>query len=74
MKTIKMLNAGRPCTVYEYKGWYVPRGGTMVNRTNPDCLQSGVDINDCTKVEDYDCFTWEKPITSMNQLIKTVNS
>lgn len=56
MKTVKMKNNGRPCTVYEYNGWYVVRGGTGVNGTDPECLQPDVDVNDNSAVQDYDFF------------------
>ncbi|WP_320888939.1 hypothetical protein [Bacteroides sp.] len=72
MKTVKMKNNGRPCAVYEYNGWYVVRGGTGVNRTDPECLQPGVDVNDNFAVQGYDFFSWHKQIMSMRELIYAV--
>jgi hypothetical protein len=59
-----------PCTVYYYNGWYCVDGSVNVNRTD-ETLSDGVDVE---LVNDYDCFTWNKPIESLDELIEAVNS
>lgn len=58
-----------PCTVYYYNGWYCVEGSINVNRTH-ETLVDGVDVE---MIEDYDCFTWDKPIESLEELIEAVD-
>ena len=60
------------CFVYEGRtsSYYVVKGGTIVNRTY-ETLEDGVDVEG---VEDFDCFTWNKPINTELQLVKAVES
>lgn len=61
-----------PCTVFVYESpagyWYVVEGGTVVNLTI-ERLTDGVNVE---TVEDIDCFTWSKPIESLEELEITV--
>lgn len=74
MKTIRMKNMGRACTVYEYNGWYAVRGAVEVNRTAPESLQPGEDVCNNEKVKDFDFFISDKPVNSMKDLIRAVKS
>lgn len=58
-----------PCTVFYYAGWYCVKGSKNVNRTHEE-LTDGVDVE---MVEDYNCFTWSKPIDSLEELISAVD-
>jgi len=63
-----------PCPVYvaEMRNglkWYVADGGTMVNATYEDICE-GCDIEE---LADVDCFTWSKPIESIEELENAIN-
>lgn len=66
---IKGVN-GKEETVYVYGNWYVVRGGEIVNYTRMDLGQ----VESIEEIEDEDCFTWNKGIKSLNELIKAVKS
>lgn len=72
MKAILKLKDGngKEKTVYVYGGWYVVRGGRTVNRTCTDWGQVG----SIEEIKDEDCFTWDKGIKSLNELIKAVKA
>lgn len=57
-------------TIYEHEGWYVAHGSVNVNRTM-DTIEDGVDIEE---LEDFDCFTADKPIESEEELIEAIYS
>ena len=72
MKGILKLKGadGKEKTVYVYGGWYAVRGGEIVNYTRMDLGQ----VESVEEIEDEDCFTWDKGIKSLNELIKAVKS
>ena len=53
-----------------YGNWYVVRGGEIVNYTRMDLGQ----VESVEEIEDEDCFTWDKGIKSLNELIKAVEA
>jgi hypothetical protein len=55
--------------VFVYGDWYVCEGGQTVNRTN-DPIEDGVYVEE---VKDYDCFTVNDPIMSLDELIAAVD-
>lgn len=61
-----------PCTVFVYESpagyWYVVEGGTVVNLTLMPPFGNVEDL------EDVDCFTWSKPIQSLEELEIAVES
>jgi hypothetical protein len=57
-------------TVFYYRGWYVCKGSVNVNRTR-DEVEDGVNVEE---LNDYDIFTWNKPINTLNQLVKAVEA
>lgn len=72
MKGILKLKGadGKEKTVYVYGNWYVVRGGEIVNYTRMDLGQ----VESVEEIEDEDCFTWDKGIKSLNELIKAVKA
>lgn len=48
--------------------WYVVEGGTVVNCTT-DEIEDGVDVE---LLYDVDCFTWNKPVESEEELEEAV--
>ena len=58
----------RPCTIFcaESRGktWYVAEGGNVVNRTY-EKVEEGKWIEE---LEDFDCFTVNNPIESLEEL------
>lgn len=59
--------------VYEFNSgakWYTCKGSMNVNKTYED-ITNGTDIE---YIEDIDTFTSNKPINTMNQFIKAVES
>jgi hypothetical protein len=58
----------RPDTIFcaESRGktWYVAEGGTLINRTYEE-VEEGKWIEE---LEDFDCFTVNNPIESLDQL------
>lgn len=50
--------------------WYCVNGGTVVNKTM-DEIPDGTNVED---LNDYDCFTWNKPITELDQFIEAIES
>ena len=79
MKTYELVgihgSGMTPCTVlvaaYNGKFWYVVEGGTIVNCTNWMPEDERVDVECLT---DVDCFTWSKPIESLEELEQAINS
>lgn len=68
---LKIKNGkGKEKTVYVYEGWYVVRGGKIVNYTYMDLGQ----VETVEEIQDEDCFTWDKGIKSLNELIKAVKA
>lgn len=61
---------GKEKTVYVYGNWYVVRGGRIVNYTCTDLMQ----VETIKEIRDEDCFTWDKDIKSLNELIKAVKA
>lgn len=61
---------GKEKTVYVYGNWYVVRGGRTVIYTCTDLGQ----VETIEKIRDEDCFTWDKDIKSLNELIKAVKA
>lgn len=67
--------SGDTCECYTYttrRGliYYVCDGGSLVNMTY-DTIEDGTDINE---VSDVDCFTWNKPIESEQELMEAVEA
>jgi hypothetical protein len=62
----------RPCTIFcaESRGktWYVAEGGTLVNRTYEE-VEHGKWIEE---LDDFDCFTTNNPIKSLEDLEKAL--
>ena len=56
--------------VFVYGKYYVCKGSQNVNKTH-DEINEGVNVEE---LQDYDCFTWSKPINTLNQLIKAVEA
>lgn len=50
--------------------WYVQEGGTIVNKTY-DPIEEGVNIEE---LSDVDCFTWDKPIESLEELVAAIEA
>ena len=61
---------GKEKTVYVYGNWYVVRGGRIVNYTYMDLEK----VETIEEIRDEDCFTWDKDIKSLNELIKAVKA
>lgn len=59
-----------PTTVFYYDGWYVCEGGAVVNYTN-DPVNDGVNVEE---LQDVDCFTWNEPIETLDDLINAVEN
>lgn len=64
-----------PCTVFVYElperaYWYAVEGSQTVNKTY-DAVADGVDVE---TLSDIDCFTWSKPIESLEELQTAVES
>jgi hypothetical protein len=64
-----------PCTVFVYEqsngnSYYTVEGSQIVNLTI-ERLTDGVNVE---TVEDIDCFTWSKPIESLEELETAVES
>ena len=64
-----------PCFVFvatnsRGASWYVVEGGSIVNKTYED-IEDGVDVD---LVDDVDCLTWNRPITSEEELIEAIES
>ena len=57
-------------TIFVYNGWYVCEGSKNVNLTDDDDLINGVDVEE---LHDYDVFTSNKSIESLEDLIKQVD-
>lgn len=63
-----------PCTVFVFTNkrgisWYVQKGGQLVNGTTSDAIKPGINIDTVT---DFDCFTWEIPINSVEEFEKAL--
>lgn len=56
-----------------YRGWYVVKGGLIVNYS-PDLvpIENAPRPLDIEALRDTDVFTWNQPIWSMAELIKAV--
>jgi len=61
-----------PCTVFVYEApagyWYVVEGATIVNLT---LMPPSGNVE---TIEDIDCFTWSKPIESLEEFETVVES
>ena len=62
-----------PCEVFIYQNrngssWYVVEGSVNVNKTF-DEISEGVNVEE---LRDVDCFTTDKPIMSIEELIEAV--
>lgn len=69
--TLKIKDGnGKEKTVYVYGNWYVVCGGRIVNYTCTDLMQ----VETIKEIRDEDCFTWDKDIKSLNELIKAVKA
>jgi len=55
-------------TGYFYNGWYCVDGSPTVNKT----FDTVEDHTDVQELNDVDCFTWSKPIESLEELIEAV--
>ena len=55
---------------YSGKTWYVVKGGCIVNLTY-ESLYDGIDVE---RIGDIDCFTSNKPINTLGQLERVVES
>lgn len=58
-----------PTTVLVYGGWYIAEGGTIVNHTHEE-IDDGVWIEE---LSDDDCFTCDKPILTLQELVTEVD-
>ena len=71
-----------PCTVFTYGGWYVVAGSVNVNRSHEieQYAQYATDrvinavVVDVEMLSDYDCFTVQNPIESLEDLVNAVES
>ena len=72
MKTIKGYYGSQrtPCNVFYYQKWYCVEGSVNVNHTEED-ITDGTDVEE---VRDNNCFTWNKPINSLEELIEAVEA
>lgn len=64
----------RPTTIFCAKAecggtWYVAEGGELVNLTY-DEITEGCSIEE---LHDADCFSWDLPIVSLDELEETIN-
>ena len=59
-----------PCTIFSYNGWYCVDGSMNVNKTF-DEISNGTNVE---FLNDVDCFTWSKPIESLEELIDAVEN
>lgn len=63
-----------PCFVFvandNYMNYYVVEGGQTVNATH-DSIEDGVNVEE---LNDVDCFTWNTPIETIEQLENAVNA
>ena len=64
-----------PCEVFVYQNrngssWYVVEGSVNVNKTF-DEISDGVNVEE---LQDVDCFTTDKPIMNIDELIEAVES
>lgn len=59
-----------PCEIFYYNGWYCVEDSINVNFTH-ETLQDGVNVENIT---DSDCFTWDKPIKTIDELIEAVEA
>lgn len=50
--------------------WYVCEGGELVNKTFED-VETGVWIDE---LSDYDCFTWSKPIETIEEFEEAISA
>jgi hypothetical protein len=50
--------------------WYCVEGSQMVNKTYDD-IENGQNVEE---LSDFDCFTWPKPIESLDELIEAIES
>jgi len=57
-------------SMYGTYRWYVVKGGSIVNKTIFD-IEEGCDVEE---LEDYDCMTSMKPINTLKQFEKFLNS
>lgn len=72
------LNGGKnphPCKVLvieQYNGlkYYVEKGGLIVNMTY-DVIDAETNLND---VLDIDCFSWDNPINTLEELEKAIEA
>ena len=55
---------------FGYSRWYVVQGGTTVNKTH-DSIEEGCDVEE---LEDIDCMTSMKPINTLKQFEKFLES
>lgn len=62
-----------PCTILcatdYYSTFYVVEGGTIVNNTY-ETLENGVNVEE---ISDFDCFTVNNPIESLQELEKSID-
>ena len=59
------------CTIFVYGGWYCAEGSKNVNFTDEESLVEGVNIE---TLSDYDTFSWDEEINSLDDLIKAVEA
>jgi hypothetical protein len=59
------------CTIFVYDGWYAIEGSCNVNRCNPELLVEGVYVE---QLPDYDHFTADNSINSIEDLIQAIES
>lgn len=63
-----------PCTVFvaeeRHGSWYCVEGSKNVNCTL-DEIEEGVNVEE---LGDVDCFTWSKPIESLEELETAINA
>jgi hypothetical protein len=62
-----------PCDVFIYNNWYVVNGGTIVNLAPDSSYFENEPIN-VEEIPNIDCFTWNKPITSVEELQEAVEA
>ena len=64
-----------PCTVLVYGNWYCVEGSVTVNNAGfeLDYLEIGGDcFVNVENIQDIDCFTWNEPINSLDELEEAV--
>ena len=59
-----------PCKVFFYEGWYCVEDSVNVNFTHDEVIE-GISVEE---INDLDCFTWSKPIESIEELEEAVKA